>query len=85
MESERTGVHDEIRDFRRATAASFTALRADLTDLRAEVTDLRSHVDRRFEQVDRGFMEMRGRLDAAAAGQQRIVELLESIIDDTGR
>ncbi|MCW1959339.1 MAG: hypothetical protein KIH64_012505 [Mycobacterium sp.] len=71
-------IRAEIRDFRQATATSFNALRADFVDLR-------SHVDRRFEQVDRGFAEMRGRLDATAAGQQRIVELIESVIDQKNR
>jgi predicted nucleic acid-binding Zn-ribbon protein len=32
-----TEIRAEIRDFRRATTASFTAMREDLTDLRTEV------------------------------------------------
>lgn len=71
-------IRTEIRDFRNATTASFNALRKDFVDLRG-------HVDRRFEQVDRGFTEMRGKLDATAAGQQRIVELIESLIDQQNR
>lgn len=73
-----TAIRAEIRDFRQATTASFNALRQDFVDFRAQV-------DRRFEQVDRGFMEMRGKLDATATGQQRIVELLESLINQQGR
>ena len=73
-----TEIRAEIRDFRNATTASFNALRQDFVDLRA-------HVDNRFEQVDRGFIEMRGKLDATAAGQQRIVELIESLIDQQNR
>lgn len=73
-----TEIRTEIRDFRSATTASFNALRQDFVDLR-------SHVDQRFGQVDRGFAEMRGKLDAAAAGQQRIVELIESLIDQRDR
>lgn len=69
-----TEIRAEIRDFRGATTASFNALRQDFVDLR-------SHVDRGFEQVDHGFAEIRGRLDATAAGQQRIVGLIESLID----
>jgi len=42
-------------------------------------------VDRNFEQVDRGFIEMRGKFDATAAGQQRINELIESLIDQQDR
>ena len=73
-----TEIRAEIRDSRGATTASFNALRQDFVDLR-------SHVDRGFEQVDSGFAEMRGRFDAAAAGQQRIVELIESLIDQQDR
>lgn len=73
-----TEIRAEIRDFRNATTASFNALRQDFVDLRA-------HVDSRFEQVDHGFIEMRGKLDATAAGQQRIVELIESLIDQQSR
>lgn len=63
----------EIRDFRQATTSSFNAMRADLTDLRTRVGD-------GFAQVDRGLTEMRGKLDATAAGQQQIVHLLNTLI-----
>lgn len=55
----------ELRDFRRAAVGSLTALREDLNDLRTEMND--------------GFIEIRGRLDATAAGQQRIVELIQDL------
>ena len=61
----------EIRDFRRATTASFNALRQDFVDLRTH--------------VDNGFTEMRGKFDVMAAGQQQIVGLLQTIITDQGR
>ncbi|MCB9410039.1 hypothetical protein [Mycolicibacterium sp.] len=67
-------IRTEIRDFRRATTASFNALRTDFVDLREDFGDLRN-------DVGRGFAEMCGRLDATAAGQQRVVELIESLID----
>ncbi|ONI85824.1 permease [Actinosynnema sp. ALI-1.44] len=60
-------IRTEIRDFRQATSSSFNAMREDLTDLR--------------DKTDRGFAEMRGKLDATAAGQQQIVDLLNTIID----
>jgi hypothetical protein len=60
-------IRGEIRDFRAATTSSFNAMREDLSDLR--------------RQTDAGFTEMRGRLDAAAAGQGQIVELLTTLID----
>jgi hypothetical protein len=60
----------DLREFRQATAVSFNALRADFLDLR--------------KHVDQGFTEIRGKLDAAAAGQQQIVNLLQTIIPDQG-
>lgn len=59
-------IRGEIRDFRQATTSSFNATREDLTDLRSE--------------MQYGFTEMRGKLDAAAAGQQQIVNLLNTLI-----
>ncbi|MEV5300252.1 permease [Amycolatopsis methanolica] len=61
---------DEIRGFRQATTSSFNAMREDLTELR--------------EQVGTGFAEMRGKLDATAAGQQQIVGLLDQLIAQQG-
>ena len=78
-------IRADIRDFRSATTASFNALRQDFVDLRSHVDRRFKQVDRGFEQVDRGFAEMRGRLDATAAGQRRIVELIESLIDQNNR
>ncbi len=62
----------ELRDFRRAATAGFNAMRQDLNDLRAEMNS-------RFSQVDNGFIAIRGALDATAAGQQRIVKLIEGL------
>ena len=61
----------EFNDFRRATTASFNALRRDFVDLRTH--------------VDTGFTEMRGKFDGMAAGQQQIVDLLQTIITDQGQ
>jgi hypothetical protein len=41
-----------------------------------------ARVDDRLDQVDNGFIEVRGKLDAAAAGQQQIVDILHRLIDD---
>ncbi|MGI9002323.1 MAG: permease [Pseudonocardia sp.] len=68
-----TEIRGEIRDFRQATTSSFNAMRDDLTDLRNDLTDLR-------QQVGNGFTEIRGKLDATAAGQQQIVDLLDTLI-----
>ena len=56
----------EIRGFRDQNTRVLNAMREDLTDLRSRVDD--------------GFTEIRGRLDAAAAGQQQIVGLLNTLI-----
>lgn len=71
-------IRDELRDFRRATVASFNAMREDMSSMRQYVYAMR-------EDVDNGFIEIRGKLDVAAAGQQQIVNLLEGIIADQGR
>jgi len=68
MESGDLEIRGALRDFRQATMASFNAMRQDFVDLR--------------EQVDRGFAEMRGKFGVAAAGQQQIVELLQSVLND---
>lgn len=87
-----TEIRADIRDFRSATTASFNALRQDFVDLRDHVDRRFEQVDRRFEQVDRGFeqvdrgfTEMRGKLDATATGQQRIADLIQSLIDQQNR
>ncbi len=64
-------IRDEIRDLRRATTASFNAMREDLDDLRTTVGN--------------GFTEMRGKFDAAAAGQQQIAALLDTLIQQGGQ
>ena len=71
-------IRADIRDFRHATTGSLNALREDFVDLREDFSDLR-------DDVGRGFVEMRGKLDATAAGQQRIAELIESLIDQNNR
>jgi len=74
----------EMREFRTEVRAEFADVRAEaaefrsqnnrvLSAMRADITDLREH-------VDRGFLEIRGRLDATAAGQQTIVDLLGTLI-----
>jgi hypothetical protein len=63
----------ETREFREQNTRVLNAMREDLTDLR-------QRVDGGFAKVDRGFAEMRGILDATAAGQQHIADLLQSLI-----
>lgn len=70
FEGELRDLRGELHDFRRATMSSFNALRADMSD--------------RFTQVGRGFGEMRAKFDAAAAGQQQIVGLIQGLIAERG-
>jgi len=59
-------VRGEIREFREQNTRVLNAMRDDLVDLRSV--------------VDRGFIEVRGKLDAAAAGQQQIADMLSALI-----
>jgi hypothetical protein len=61
-----TEMTEEIRGFRDQNTRVLNAMREDLTDLRSQVGD--------------GFTEMRGKLDAAAVGQQQIVGLLNTLL-----
>jgi len=75
-------IRGERRDFRTATTASFNALREDLTDLRSRVDTGFARIVDAFARVDNGFIEVRGKLDATATGQQQIVTLLERLITE---
>jgi cell division protein FtsB len=68
-----TDVRTEIRDFREHNTRVLNALRQDMIDGFARV-------DERFARVDQGFTEMRGRLDATAAGLQQITGMLTTLI-----
>lgn len=59
-------IRGEIREFREQNTRVLNAMRDDLTDLR--------------QHVDNGFAEMRGKFDATAAGQEQIVNLLNTLI-----
>jgi chromosome segregation ATPase len=65
----------EIRGFREQNTRMLNAMREDLTDLRSRVDDVAT-------DMQNGFTEIRGRLDAAAAGQEQIVSLLNTLIDE---
>jgi ABC-type transporter Mla subunit MlaD len=69
-----TEMRQEIREFRDQNNRVLNAMREDLADLRSHVNNLSS-------RVDDGFAEMRGKLDAAAAGQEQIARLLSALID----
>jgi hypothetical protein len=60
------------------TAARFTQLEQQIDGVR---TDLQQQIDGVHTELHTGFAEVRGKLDQAAAGQQQIVELLNTLID----
>jgi methyl-accepting chemotaxis protein len=70
-------IRGEIRDFKQATTASFNAMREDINDLRGQMNNGFAEMRNGFAEVDRGFIEMRGRLDATAAGIEQIARMLE--------
>lgn len=61
-----TEIRRETREFREQNNRVLNAMREDLADLR-------SH-------VDEGFAGVRGKLDAAAAGQEQIARMLSTLI-----
>jgi chromosome segregation ATPase len=73
-----TEMRSEIWEFREQNTRLHNATREDLNDLRSQTNDLRS-------QMNDGFTEMRGKFDAAAAGQQQIADLLNTLIADGGQ
>ena len=81
-------IRGEIRDFQRATIGSFNALHQDMVDGFRQIDERFAQVNERFAQVDgtfgqvaTGFAEMRAKFDMTAAGQQRIAELIQTVID----
>jgi hypothetical protein len=52
--------------------------------LERKVDDGFRRVDEEFRKVDAGFIEMRGKFDMTAAGQQQIVAMLNMIIEQQG-
>ncbi|MGH3225673.1 MAG: hypothetical protein ACRDPY_44510, partial [Streptosporangiaceae bacterium] len=64
-----TEIRREGREFREQNNRVLNAMREDLADLR-------SH-------VDNGFAEIRGKLDAAEAGQEQIARMLGSLASGT--
>lgn len=70
-------IRGEIREFRDQNTRVLNAMREDLTSMREDLTGLQ-------QRMDNGFIEMRGKFDAAATGQQQIVGLLNTLIDRRG-
>lgn len=80
-------IRAEIRDFRDQNNRVLNAMRDDLTDLTERVDHLTERLDGLAERLggltertEGGFAQIRGSLDATAAGQSHIVELLDQLI-----
>ena len=87
-------IRAEIRAFRDQNNRVLNAMRSDLTDLTARVDALGERMDALTdrmgglaermgglaERTENGFAGVRGALDATAAGQAHIVELLDQLI-----
>lgn len=87
-------IRAEIRDFRDQNNRVLNAVRDDLIDLTGRVDHLTERMDHLTERLDGlaerlggltertegGFAQVRGALDATAAGQSHIVELLDQLI-----
>jgi hypothetical protein len=56
----------------------------DFNTMRTDMNNMREYMYAMREDMDNGFIEMRSKFDAAAAGQQRIVELLQGFIAEGG-
>jgi hypothetical protein len=57
---------------------------AEGSELEARVTALETRFDRVERRVEDGFMQVQDKLDELAAGQQQIVGLLNTLIDQPG-
>jgi phage shock protein A len=54
----------------------------DVDQIRGEIRDFRHAATTSFNALREDMTEMRGKLDATAAGQQQIVDLLTTLIGD---
>lgn len=70
-------IRTEVREFHDKNNRVLSAMREDLTDLRQKV-------DTGFQKVDTSLIELRGKLDAAAAGHQQIADMLARLIAQQG-
>lgn len=73
-------IRGEIREFRDQNNRVLSAMHEDMTDMRADMTDLREEMTDLREEMRTGFTEVRGRLDATAAGQRQIADMLTTLI-----
>lgn len=75
---------DEVASDAAAARHLAAARDRDLADIGIKVDANRSAINALGEQMASGFAEVRGKLDAAAAGQAQIAELLTRLIAQQG-
>jgi hypothetical protein len=78
-------MREDLVDLRRRMDEGFAQVDAGFAQADARFAEIGARftqVGNEFARVDQGFMTIRGRLDAAAAGQQQIVDLLTTLIAD---
>jgi hypothetical protein len=77
----------DLADLTIKVDANRSAINALGVQTAARFDRLEERVESGFRQTEDGFLRVRGRLDELAAGQQRVVDLLTSLIDkpDTAR
>ena len=78
-----TEMRAEIREFREHNIRLLNAMREDLSDLRSHTDADFTQVRGKLDAVDVRLIEIRGLLDAAAAGQQQIVDVLNTLISQS--
>jgi hypothetical protein len=81
-------MREDMTDLRTDMRAGFTRVDQHLNRVDQHLGRVDRHldqIDNSFIQVDNGFIGIRGKLDAAAAGQQQIVDILQRLIDDQQR
>jgi hypothetical protein len=75
----------EVREFREQNSRVLNAMREDLSDLRSRMDDIDDGLGSLRRYTEDGFTDIRGRLDATAAGQQQIVGMLTTLIQREDR
>jgi len=72
----------EMREFRNHNTQLINALSEQVN---GRIDQVNGRIDQLENKVDRGFVEMRGKFDQLAGGQQHIVELLTRVLGDDGK
>jgi chromosome segregation ATPase len=84
-------IRTEIREFRDQNNRVLNAMREDMVAMREDMGTTRQDIAAMGEdlsdlrqKMSAGFIEMRGKLDATAAGLQQVTGMLTTLIDQQG-